>query len=79
MKNDPYMAFYDLKFIHMEQAGLMARLENQWKSFKPMEPDVMEPLKLKHFYLTLIGNAIGLLFSSIAFAGEKFQFAKNKN
>ena len=78
MKADPYLAFYDLKFIHMEQAGLMARLENQWKPFKPMEPDVLEPLKLEHFYLTFIGNAIGLLLSYIAFAGEKFWFAKAK-
>ena len=81
MKNDPYLAFYDLKFMHMEQAGLTERLENQWKPFKVMELDVLEPLKLKHFYLTMIGNAIGLLISSIAFAGEKFQLKlklKNK-
>ena len=76
LKTDPYLPVYQVKFMHMEQAGLMEMMSKQWKSFKPMESEVLKPLKLLHFYITMIGIAVGLFLSFITFALEKFWFAK---
>ena len=53
-------------------------LSKQWKTMKPMEPDVLEPLKLPHFYITMIGIVVGIFLAFIAFALEKLWFAKSK-
>ena len=76
LKMDPYLPIYQLKFMHMEQAGLMEMISNQWKIFRPMESEVLEPLKLLHFYITMIGIAVGIFLSFITFALEKLLFAK---
>ena len=76
LRSDPYITLYSLKFMHMEQAGLMAMMSDQWKSFKPMEPEKLQPLKLPHFYITMIGIVVGLFLAIIAFAVEKFAWAK---
>ena len=77
LKTDPYLTLYQLKFMHMEEAGLMNMMSGQWKSFKPMEPDVLEPLKIEHFYIIMIGIVVGMLLASIIFAAEKFVSAKS--
>ena len=79
LRSDPYRTLYHLKFMHMEQAGLMAMMSDQWKSFKPMEPEKLEPLKLLHFYITMIGVVVGLFLATIAFAVEKFKSTKIAN
>ena len=33
----------------MEQAGIIGKLSRQYLSFKPKEPEILEPLKLEHF------------------------------
>ena len=49
----------------------MDMLVSQQMPMKPMEPDVLEPLKLEHFYLTLFGNTAGILLALLAFVTEK--------
>ena len=78
LKTDPYFPIYQVKFMHMEQAGLMELMSGQWNSFKPMESEELEPLKLPHFYITMIGIAAGISLSFIAFALEKLWLAKAK-
>ena len=78
LKPDPYLAIYSLKFMHMEQAGLMARISSQWKSFKPMEPEKLEPLKMVHLYVTMIGIVCGLFLALVVFIAEKFRSDKSK-
>ena len=34
LKTDPYLAVYERKFLHMEQAGLMELMSAQWRSFR---------------------------------------------
>ena len=77
LKTDPYLPIYQLKFMHMEEAGVIKMMSDQWKSFKPMEAELLEPLKLQHFYITMIGIAVGILLAFVAFAVEKFLSAKN--
>ena len=79
LTTDPYLDVYELKFMHMEQAGIVAMMVGQWDSFKPMEPDVLEPLKIEHFYITMIGIVVGIFLAFIAFSVEKFISTKCVN
>ena len=56
--------------MHMEQAGIIARLSRQYSTFKPNEPEVLEPLKLEHFYITMIGIISGICLAALSFAVE---------
>ena len=76
IRTDPHLPLYDLKFMHMDQAGLTAMMADQWKSFKTTEPDLLEPLKPEQFYVTAVGIAAGTLLASVAFAVEKCKQAK---
>ena len=73
---DPYLGIYEQKLSHIDQSGLMDMLARQRMPMKPMEPEVLEPLKLEHFYIILIGNTVGLMLASVAFAFEKIIWAK---
>ena len=71
LTTDPYANIYDLRLVHIQEAGLMEMLSRQQLPMKPMEPDVLKPLKLEHFYITIIGIGAGNLMALLAFLAEK--------
>ena len=80
LTTSPYLDIFVNKFTHMEQAGIMARLRHQYDVFRPMEPEVLEPLKLEHFYITLIGIVGGIYIALVSFLAEHLRHAKrNRN
>ena len=79
LTTSPYLDIFVNRFTLMEQAGIMARLQRQYKAFKLMEPEVLEPLKLEHFYITLIGNIIGIFVALVAFVWERIIHAKQNH
>ena len=70
LSTSPYLPLFLLKFMHMEQAGIVARLSRQYSTFKPNEPEDLEPLKLQHFYITMIGIICGLCLAALSFVVE---------
>lgn len=78
LTTSPYLDLFYLKFMHMEQAGIVDKLSRQFSTMKPTEPDVLEPLKLEHFYITVIGIAAGMFLSLLMFAMEMLH-SKLKN
>ena len=70
LSTSPYKALFHLKFMHMEQAGIIARLSRQYSTFKSSEPEELEPLKLEHFYITMIGIVGGTILGAFSFAME---------
>ena len=70
LTTSPYLDIFVSKFIQMEQAGIMARLQHQYNVFNPMETEVLKPLKLEHFYITLIGIIVGVLLALVSFMVE---------
>ena len=71
LTSSPYLDIFVNKFTHMEQAGIMDRLQRQYTIFKPMELEPLEPLKLEHFYITLIGIAVGTFLALVSFVAER--------
>ena len=60
--------------LQLDAGGIMVRLQEQRRPFKPSEPEPLRPLKLEHFYFILGGIAVGLaasftvcLFNCVAF------------
>ena len=76
IKSSPYRELFSTKFTHMEQAGITARLQRQYSVLKPMEDEVLEPLKLEHFYITLIGIAGGTFLALLTFVVERIRKPK---
>ena len=76
LTTSPYLDIFVSKFTHMEQAGIMERLQHQYHVFKPMEPDVLKPLKLEHFYITLFGIFGGMFLALVSFIAENMGRAK---
>ena len=72
LSTNPYLDLYFLKFMHMEQAGVMDKLYKQYLPFKSVKIDMLEPLKVEHFYITLLGICGGTAFSLMCFLVERF-------
>ena len=62
--------FKILKLLTLPQAGIMERLENQYEVLKFVDTEKLEPLKLEHFYIVLIGICLGTFLGSVSFAAE---------
>ena len=69
LKADPYRQIFYSKMLYMYQNGIMIKLSGK-KLFEATESEPLEPLKLDHFYLVLIGIAVGLISSSVSFGIE---------
>ena len=70
LSTSPYLPLFHLKFMHMEQAGIMAKLARQYSLLKREESEKLDPLKLEHFYIIFIGIFCGLFLAVLAFVLE---------
>ena len=73
IKSSPYREIFVGKFTQMEEAGIISRLQSQYLVFKSMEEEELEPLKLEHFYITLIGIAVGSFLATMTFVVERLR------
>ena len=71
LSTSPYLHLFHLKYVHMEQAGIIAKLAKQYSLLKREESEELEPLKLEHFYIILIGIVCGLFLALFSFVVEK--------
>ena len=69
LKADPYRQIFKSKMLYMNQNGILKKLSD-FKLFKLSEREPLKPLQLQHFYLVLIGIAVGLTLSSLSFGIE---------
>ena len=81
LSTSPYLPLFHLKFVHMEQAGIMAKLAKQYSLLlKREESEELEPLKLEHFYIIFIGIICGLFLALFSFVveiiGKKLSMSK---
>lgn len=77
LKHNPYIPLFEEKILQAEETGLNHKFWDEPVLFKIKEEVPIKPLKLEHFYITLIGNVIGLVLSLTAFAYEMLVVPKN--
>ena len=63
LKHNPYIPIFKEKILRTAETGLNKKFWNEAIPFKLTEEEPIEALKLEHFYIMLIGNAIGLALS----------------
>ena len=76
MKHNPYIPVFEEKILQADEIGLSHKFWDEVVPFKVDHNEPLEALKLEHFYIMLIGIAIGLALSLMAFAAERLVLPK---
>ena len=79
LKHNPYIPVFKEKILQTSETGLNEKFWNEAVPFKITEEEPLEALKLEHFYIMFIGNAIGILLAFATFLIEKIIRPKVKS
>ena len=75
LKSSPYKPIFERNLLRMSQYGILDKINFQFVAQKLNEQEVLEPLKLEHFYIIMLILASGKLISLSIF-GMEFLFKK---